>query len=106
MLQGRSTRSKAVWKIESGQLRLFVSAKSSSEVPLMHLSEHLLDFCGIVDPQHMSLLHILLTESDEEEVQFAFARRGLHVEVSKNAHGRHLCSVKTRTELCSTWAEF
>lgn len=89
-LQGYDTRNQAVSQIEGGQLRLFVSAKSSSAVPLIHLSEHLLDFCGIEDPQHVWLLHIVLTEPNDVEVEMAFAKRGLRVEVPESSHGRLL----------------
>lgn len=88
-IQGCHTTSQAVWQFEGGQLRLFVSAKSSSAVPLIHLAEHLLDFCEIQDPLHIWLLHILLTEPNDTEVEMAFAKQNIHVEVPEKSQGRH-----------------
>ena len=89
-VQGRDSKSQAVWKIEDGQLRLYVSEKSSSTVPLIHLAEHLLAFCGIMNPLHVWLLHILLTEPSDYEIEIAFAKGGVHVQVPRDSLCKHI----------------
>lgn len=89
ILHGRNTSNQAFWQMEGGQLRLFVSAKSSSAFPLIHLAEYLLDICGIENPLHVRLLHILLTEPNDDEIEAAFVKGGLHVEVPKMSHREH-----------------
>jgi len=98
ILRGRDTRSQAVWQIEGSHLRLFVSAKSSSTVPLIHLAEHLLDFCGIQNPLHVLLLHMLLTEPSDEEIESAFVKAGVHVRVPGNSRGKHICVEECHNE--------
>ncbi|KAI7779775.1 hypothetical protein LA080_000372 [Diaporthe eres] len=62
-----------------------VKSHKNGNFPLIHLAEHLLEFCGIQDPLHVWLLHILLTEPNDTEVEMAFAKQGLHVEVPKKS---------------------
>ena len=89
VLRGHDTRSQAAWNIEGMQLRLFVSARSSSAVPLIYLSERLRELCGIENPQHAWLLHIILTEPDDDEIEIAFAKQGMHIELPQKTRGRH-----------------
>lgn len=90
IVHGRNTSSQALCQMENGQLKLFISAKTSSTVPLIHLAEYLLDFCGIKVPSHIRLLHTLLTEPDDQEVEAAFVKAGLHVENPMDFRREHI----------------
>ncbi|KAK2610337.1 hypothetical protein N8I77_003780 [Diaporthe amygdali] len=83
---GRECSVRAVAQTEGGSLRFFVSEKGLSTTPWIHLTESLMKLCDICDPTNIHLLHILLTEPSDKEVEIAFSKRGLNVEVPEKAH--------------------
>lgn len=49
----------------------------------------------------MWLLHILLTELNDAEVEMAFAKQGLDVEVPKKSQGWHFCYPNSMSHIAS-----
>lgn len=82
-IPGRDGYGQAVSQVEGESLRLFVSARSSSNNPLTLLTEPLLELCEIANPIYIRLFHILLSERNDAQVDLAFAKRGLHPKVSR-----------------------
>lgn len=89
LITGRNSSGQAVIQFgeQGNSLKCFLSARVSTDQPLVYLMEGLIETFDISNSEHIFLLHTLLTEPDDLRVQTAFAKRGLSVDISRDLSG-------------------
>lgn len=88
-ITGRNSSGQAVIQFgeQDDSLKCFISARISTDQPLVYLMEGLMETFEISESGHLYLLQTLLTEPDDFRVEIAFAKRGLLVEISRDLGG-------------------
>lgn len=79
---GRPCTGEVALTLRNGSIHLYLTREGlcSKSLPL-EAAKRLADYCGVVDPLHVSLLQASLTETSIRRLQNAFAREGFFIDI-------------------------